>query len=47
MAVETAVEAFSNAAAWRAMMRCAMQKDFSWKVSAVAYSSLYRRLLGA
>jgi starch synthase len=46
-AVETAVEAFSDAAAWRAMMRCAMQKDFSWKVSAAAYSSLYRRLLGA
>jgi len=46
-AVETAVEAFSDAAAWRAMMRCAMQKDFSWKVSAAAYFSLYRRLLGA
>ena len=46
-AVEAAVEAFSDADSWRAMMRCAMVKDFSWRVSAAAYSALYRRLLGA
>jgi starch synthase len=46
-AVEAAVEAFSDADSWRAMMRGAMVKDFSWRVSAAAYSALYRRLLGA
>jgi len=39
--------AFADPDAWRAMMRRAMAKDFSWKVSAAAYSALYRRLLGA
>jgi starch synthase len=46
-AVQAAVGTFADADAWLGMMRCAMRKDFSWKVSATAYSALYRRLLGA
>jgi starch synthase len=46
-AIQAATEAFADPDAWRAMMRRAMAKDFSWKVSAAAYSALYRRLLGA
>ena len=45
-AVETAVAAFSDTKVWREMMRRGMQKDFSWKASAVRYSALYRQLLG-
>ncbi|MBZ5623957.1 MAG: glycogen synthase GlgA [Acidobacteriia bacterium] len=45
-AVRAAVEAYTNQEAWRDMMRRGMQKDFSWKASAAAYSALYRRLLG-
>jgi starch synthase len=46
-AIQAATEAFADPDAWRGMMRRAMAKDFSWKVSAAAYSALYRRLLGA
>ena len=45
-AVRAAVSAFSDGDAWRRMMRCGMEKDFSWKASAAAYSALYGRLLG-
>jgi starch synthase len=45
-AIRTAVQAFSNGDGWREMMRRGMQKDFSWKASAAAYSALYQRLLG-
>ena len=45
-AVRTAVRAYSDPPSWREMMRRGMQKDFSWKTSAAAYSALYRRLLG-
>lgn len=45
-AVRVAVQAFANQDAWREMMRQGMQKDFSWKASAAAYSALYQRLLG-
>ena len=30
---------------WTEMMDTAMQRDFSWKVSAAEYSRLYRRLI--
>jgi starch synthase len=45
-AVRAAVQAFSDRDAWRAMMLCGMQKDFSWKASAQAYAALYGRLSG-
>jgi len=45
-AVGRACEAFSSQDAWQARMRLGMQKDFSWKCSAAAYSRLYQRLLG-
>ncbi|HYW44901.1 MAG TPA: glycogen synthase GlgA [Bryobacteraceae bacterium] len=44
-AVREAVEMFANRADWQRRMRLGMQKDFSWKTSAGAYSALYRRLL--
>jgi starch synthase len=44
-AIREAVGAFSNQDAWREMMRRGMEKDFSWKASAGAYSALYRRML--
>jgi starch synthase len=45
-AVREAVAAFANRDNWRAMMVRGMEKDFSWKASAAAYSGLYQRLLG-
>ena len=45
-AVRKAVGVYSDQDAWREMMRRGMQKDFSWKTSAGAYSALYRKLLG-
>ena len=45
-AVRAAVRAFSDPDGWRDRMRRGMEKDFSWKASAAAYSALYRRLLG-
>jgi len=44
-AVRAAAQAFTQPDAWRGMMRRGMQKDFSWKASAEAYSALYRRLV--
>lgn len=46
-AIRQAVSAYADAAAWQAMQRRGMEKDFSWKTSAAAYSALYRRLLAA
>jgi len=45
-AVRQAVAAWSNPGGWREMIRCGMERDFSWQTSAAAYSELYRRLLG-
>jgi len=45
--VRTAVRAFADRDSWEVRMRRGMQKDFSWKASAGAYSALFRRLLGA
>ena len=43
-ALQAAVVAFSDRAAWESMMRRGMQQDFSWGRSAAAYSALYRQL---
>ncbi|MGA1998168.1 MAG: glycosyltransferase [Bryobacteraceae bacterium] len=45
-AVRAAVAAYSEGDSWRATMRRAMSRDFSWAVSAKAYSALYAKLLG-
>jgi starch synthase len=46
-AVRAAVAAYTDRKGWQGMMRRGMQKDFSWRISAAAYSALYRRLLPA
>jgi starch synthase len=46
-AVRAAAQVFGDPESWRQMMRRGMAKDFSWNVSAAAYSALYQRLLGA
>jgi starch synthase len=43
-ALQEAASAFSDRAAWEAMMRHGMRQDFSWGRSAAAYSALYRQL---
>ncbi len=45
-AVRAAATAYADAEAWPGMMRRGMRQDFSWRASAEAYASLYRRLLG-
>jgi starch synthase len=45
-AVREAARAFEQKDRWREMMLRGMEKDFSWRASAAAYSALYRRLLG-
>ncbi len=44
-AVRDAGAAFADPAGWQDRMIRGMQRDFSWKASAGAYSALYRRLL--
>jgi starch synthase len=45
-ALRAAGEAFLAPPRWTAMMRCGMQQDFSWRVSAAQYAALYGRLAG-
>jgi starch synthase len=45
-AIRAACAAFADRNRWRAMMRRAMEKDFSWNASAAEYSALYQRLAG-
>ena len=45
--IRAAVTAYDDPAGWRAIMRRGMERDFSWRTSAAAYSALYRRMLGA
>jgi starch synthase len=40
-----AIEAYADQPRWSELVRRGMQKDFSWKRSAAAYSELYSRLL--
>ena len=44
-AVRAAARAYSDTELWRERMRRGMRKDFSWRASAEAYQSLYRRLM--
>ncbi|HWP37083.1 MAG TPA: glycogen/starch synthase [Gemmatimonadales bacterium] len=44
-AVDRAIATYANRRAWRAMMRRAMIRDFSWGPSAVEYHQLYRRAM--
>jgi starch synthase len=44
-AVRAAMRAFADREGWQRIMRQGMHEDFSWKMSAAAYSDLYRRLL--
>jgi len=46
-AIRGAVAAYADREGWQAMMHRGMEKDFSWRTSAAAYSALYRRLLAA
>ncbi len=46
-AIRKAVAAYAGREEWQTMMRRGMEKDFSWRTSAAAYSALYRRLLAA
>jgi len=46
-AVRAALAEFRRAEAWRARVRLAMSKDFSWDVSAREYAGLYHRLTAA
>jgi starch synthase len=43
--VRDAIGTFSNPIKWRSMMLNGMARDFSWNMSAAAYSTLYRDLL--
>jgi starch synthase len=43
--VRDAIGTFSNPVKWRGMMLNGMARDFSWNMSAAAYSALYRDLL--
>jgi starch synthase len=45
-ALQYALDAWRDQNNWTDMMRRAMQKDYSWSVSAGQYSQLYQRLLG-
>ncbi len=45
-AVERALTAWKDKAAWRHMMLAGMQRDSSWEKSAREYQTLYRNLLG-
>jgi starch synthase len=45
-ALRMALGAYENRDSWRARMRRAMAKDYSWDASARAYAALYAKLLG-
>lgn len=45
LAIERACDLFATPAKWRAMMRKAMTQDVGWDTAALAYRSLYERLL--
>ena len=44
--IRRALDAYEDQTRWRAMMRRAMERDFSWNSSAAEYIALYRKLLG-
>lgn len=45
LAIQRALTAFADKAAWRRLMLAGMHKDFSWEASAQQYAWLYRMLV--
>jgi len=46
-AIREALAEYQRPEKWRARVRLAMSKEFSWDVSAREYAALYHRLTGA
>ena len=44
-ALDQALGAYQGGRAWKALMRRAMERDFSWEKQAQAYVDLYRRAI--
>jgi starch synthase len=44
-ALDQALGAFQAGRGWKALMRRAMERDFSWEKQAQAYVDLYRRAI--
>lgn len=44
-AIERALVTYGNRRLWRSLQRNAMRKDFSWKKSALAYRSIYQKIM--
>jgi starch synthase len=44
-AVSAALKAYGDSRGWQARMRQGMEKDYSWRASAAAYSKLYKGLM--
>ena len=47
LAVERALELYPQKPVWKKLVQTAMNRDFSWEKSALAYQALYRELLPA
>ncbi len=47
LAVERALELYALKPAWKKLMLAGMNRDFSWRKSALAYQTLYQELLAA
>jgi len=43
-ALDRALRCYETPAAWRAVQRAGMQRDFSWRAAARRYAGLYRSL---
>jgi starch synthase len=44
-AIDTALKAFEDRDAWKALMKNGMERDFSWERQVALYEELYRRLI--
>ena len=47
LAVERALDLYVRKAAWKKLMLAGMNRDFSWRKSALAYQTLYKALLAS
>jgi starch synthase len=47
LAIEHALDLYAQKPAWKKLMTTGMNRDFSWKKSALAYQAVYGRLLDA
>ena len=45
LAIEHALDLYAQKPAWKKLMTTGMNRDFSWKKSALAYQAVYGRLL--